>query len=136
MSLEFFQKTAFLQDEKDPLKMTESYSAFLPSFMKYGLKTSMPFCTQYGYSPLCTEEESLPKWKENAKKYDVLIGLNHDETAFYVKTAEEGLYTYLPEKILNRIVRKTTESIYEKPTTIFAPQKEAAIFISLRSIPE
>jgi para-nitrobenzyl esterase len=43
MSLEFFQKTAFLQDEKDPLKMTESYSAFLPSFMKYGLKTSMPF---------------------------------------------------------------------------------------------
>lgn len=120
MSLEFFQKTAFLQDEKDPLKMTESYAVFLPSFMKYGLKTFMPFCTQYGYSPLCTEEESLPKWKENAKKYDVLIGLNHDETAFYVKTAEEGLYTYLPEKILDRIVRKTTESIYEKPTTIFA----------------
>ncbi|WEK68314.1 MAG: carboxylesterase family protein [Candidatus Chryseobacterium colombiense] len=120
MSLEFFQKTAFLQDEKDPLKMTESYSAFLPSFMKYGLKTSMPFCTQYGYSPLCTEEESLPKWKENAKKYDVLIGLNHDETAFYVKTAEEGLYTYLHEKILDRIVRKTTESIYEKPAAIFA----------------
>lgn len=120
MSLEFFQKTAFLKDEEDPLKMTESYSKFLPSFMRYGLKTSMPFCTQYGYPPLCKEEESFPKWKENAKKYDVLIGLNHDETAFYVKTAEEGLYTYLHEKILNRIVRKTTESIYEKPANIFA----------------
>ncbi|UMQ44076.1 carboxylesterase family protein [Chryseobacterium sp. Y16C] len=120
MSLEFFQKTAFLKDEEDPLKMTESYSKFLPSFMRYGLKTSMPFCTQYGYPPLCKEEESFPKWKENAKKYDVLIGLNHDETAFYVKTAKEGLYTYLHEKILNRIVRKTTESIYENPANIFA----------------
>ncbi|MCA6069426.1 carboxylesterase family protein [Chryseobacterium sp. RG1] len=120
MSLEFFQKTEFLRDEEDPLKMTESYTEFLPSFMKYGLKTAMPFCTQYGYPPLCREEESFPKWKENAKKYDVLIGLNHDETAFYVKTAKEGLYTYLHEKILNRIIRKTTESIYEKPANIFA----------------
>ncbi|MCS3530572.1 carboxylesterase family protein [Chryseobacterium sp. JUb7] len=120
MSLDFFQKTELLKDEVDALKMTESYAEFLPSFMKYGLKTSMPFCTQYGYPPLCKEEESLPKWKENAKKYDVLIGLNNDETAFYVKTAEEGLYTYFHEKILNKIVRKTTESIYEKPTDIFA----------------
>lgn len=120
MSLEFFRKTESLKDETDPLKMTESYAEFLPSFRKYGLKTSMPFCTQYGYPPLCKEEESLLKWKENAKKYDVLIGLNNDETAFYVKTAKEGLYTYLHEKILNKIVRKTTESIYEKPTNIFA----------------
>ncbi|KIC62554.1 carboxylesterase family protein [Chryseobacterium taiwanense] len=120
MSHEFFQKTEFLKDEEDPLKMTESYTEFLPSLMKYGLKTSMPFCTQYDYPPLCREEESFQKWKENAEKYDVLIGLNHDETAFYVKTAEEGLYTYLHEKILNRIVRKTTESIYEKPANIFA----------------
>lgn len=120
MSLEFFNKTDFLKDEKDPLKMVDEYVKFLPPFRKYGLKTAMPFCTQYGFAPLCTEEESLPKWKENAKKYDVLIGSSHDETAFYVKTAQEGLYTYLHEKILNKIVRKTTESIYEKPAEIFA----------------
>lgn len=120
MSLEFFRKTDFLKHEKDPLKMVDEYVKFLPSFRKYGLKTSMPFCTQYGFAPLCTEGESLPEWKANAKKYDVLIGSNHDETAFYVKTAQEGLYTYLHEKILNKIVRKTTESIYEKPTKIFA----------------
>lgn len=120
MSLEFFRKTEFLKDEKDPLKMVEDYVEFLPSFRKYGLKTSMPFCTQHGYPPLCKEEDSLEKWKENAKKYDVLIGLNHDETAFYVKTAEQGMYTYLHEKILNRIVRATTKSIYELPADIFA----------------
>lgn len=120
MLSEFFRKTDLLRDEPDPLKMIESYVNFLPSFRKYGLKTSMPFCTQYGHPPLCREEESLAKWKKNAGTYDVLIGSNQDETAFYVKTAKEGIYTYLPHKILNKIVRKTTESIYEKPARIFA----------------
>lgn len=120
MSLEFFRKTDVLKNESDPLKIVEGYVNFLPSFRKYGLKTSMPFCTQYGFPPLCREEESLEKWKENAGKVDVLIGSNHDETAFYVKTAQQGIYTYLPHKILNTIVRKTTESIYEKPAKIFA----------------
>jgi para-nitrobenzyl esterase len=120
MSSEFFRKTEFLKNEADPLKMVEKYVNFLPSFSKYGLKSSMPFCTQYGYPPLCSEEESLEKWRKNAKKYDVLMGLNNDETAFYVKTAEKGIYTYLPHKILNKIVRRTTESIYGKPANIFA----------------
>lgn len=120
MSNEFFLKTDALKDEPDALKMTADYVSFLPSFRKYGLKTSMPFCTQYGHPPLCREEESMDKWKVNARKYDVLIGSNQDETAFYVKTAQTGIYTYLPHKILNKIVRRTTESIYEKPAKIFA----------------
>lgn len=120
MSADFFRKTQFLKDESDVLKMVDQYVSFLPSFRKYGLKTAMPFCTQYGHAPLCNEEESLPKWKENAKKYDVLIGFNADETAFYVKTAEKGIYTYLPKKILDTIVKVTTKSIYGKPIDIFA----------------
>lgn len=120
MSAEFFRNTAFLQDEKEVLKMTEQYTKFLPSTLRYGLKSAMPFCLQYGYAPLCTEEDSLAMWRKNARQYDVLIGSNHDETSFYVKTAEKGIYTYLPERILNRIVRSTTVSIYEKPARIFA----------------
>ncbi len=120
MSHAFFLKTDMLKDEPDPLKMVESYSDFLPSFRKFGLKTSMPFCTQYGHPPLCKGEETLENWKKNAGKYDVLIGSNKDETAFYVKTAQTGIYTYLPHRVLNKIVRKTTESIYEKPAKTFA----------------
>lgn len=120
MSHEFFLKTQSLKNEPDPLKIVEGYVNFLPSFSKYGLKTSMPFCTQYGHAPLCSEEESLEKWKENEGKYDVLMGSNYDETAFYVKTAKEGIYTYLNNKILNSIVRSTTKSIYEKPARIFS----------------
>ncbi len=120
MSLEFFRRTEFLKNWEDPLKMVDEYVNYLPSFRKYGLKTAMPFCTQYGFPPLCAEKESMAQWKRNAKKYDVLIGSNQDETAFYVKTAQEGLYTYLHQRILNSIVRKTTESIYEKPADAFA----------------
>lgn len=120
MSHEFFLKTDILKDEPDALKMVAGYRTFLPSFRKYGLKTSMPFCTQYGHPPLCLEEETMANWKQNAKKYDVLIGSNQDETAFYVKTSQTGIYTYLPQRILNKIVRKTTASIYEKPAKAFA----------------
>ncbi len=120
MSREFFLKTDNLANEPNGLKMVEGYWKFLPSFRKYGLKTSMPFCTQYGYPPLCREEESLEKWKDSAKKYDVLMGSNQDETAFYVKTARQGIYTYLNEKVLNTIVRSTTKSIYEKPAEVFS----------------
>ncbi len=42
----------------------------------------MPFGTQYGFPPLCAEEEAAGKWKENAKKYDVLIGINDEENSF------------------------------------------------------
>ncbi|RKT00977.1 carboxylesterase family protein [Chryseobacterium defluvii] len=120
MSAELFRKTEYLKDETDVVKMISEYTQHLPSVIKYGLKASMPFCLQYGYPPLCTENESLERWKKNAEKYDVLIGLNHDETAFYVKTAEDGMYTYLNDPILNRIVRATTKFIYEKPARIFA----------------
>lgn len=115
-----FHQTDFLKDEKDVLKMVESYQEFLPSTFKYGLKAAMPFCLSYGHSPLPSENKSLEKWKKNAGKIDVLIGFNQDETAFYVKTAQDGIYTYLHEKILNKIVKITTRSIYGKPAKIFA----------------
>lgn len=120
MSQEFFQNTDFLKNEKDPLTMVEKYDSYLPSFRKYGLKTAMPFCSQYGFPPLCTEEESVDLWKKNASKYDVLVGYNQDETAFYIKTAEKGFYTYLHKKILDKMVSVTTNSIYANPINNFA----------------
>lgn len=120
MYTELFSQTDFLKDEKDVLKMVDSYQNFLPSTFKYGLKAAMPFCLKYNHAPLPAEDKTLEKWKENASKIDVLIGFNEDETSFYVKTAQEGFYTYLHEKILNRIVKITTNSIYGKPSHIFA----------------
>ncbi|MBB6331865.1 para-nitrobenzyl esterase [Chryseobacterium sediminis] len=123
MSAEFLKKTETLKDETDVLKMMDEYGKFLPSIMKYGLKAAMPFGTQYGYFPLCKEEESVEMWKKNAQKYDVLIGLNNDETAFYLKTSEalnKYFGTGLGLKIMDKTVEKTTEFIYGIPARRFA----------------
>ncbi|WP_412850974.1 carboxylesterase family protein [Chryseobacterium sp. PMSZPI] len=123
MSAEFLKKTEFLKDETDVIKMMEEYGKYVPSVMKYGLKAAMPFGIQYGYPPLCKEEESEKKWKDNAKKYDVLIGLNNDETAFYLKTSE-ALNKYFGKgwglKIMDKTVEKTTQFIYGAPAKRFA----------------
>ncbi|WP_292009480.1 carboxylesterase family protein [Chryseobacterium sp.] len=123
MSEEFFRKTEKLKDEIDVMKMMEDYKHFVPSMIKYGLKAAMPFGLQYGFPPLCNENEAVDKWIENAKKYDVLIGMNDDETAFYLRTSE-AMNKYLGkgwgQKILNRTIRLTTENIYGKPARIFA----------------
>lgn len=123
MSAEFLKKTEIIKDETDVYKMMDDYGQFVPSIMKYGLKAAMPFGTQYGFPPLCNEEESVGKWKANAKKYDVLIGLNNDETAFYLKTSE-ALNKYFGKgwglKILDKTVEKTTDLIYGNPAEIFA----------------
>ncbi|MCJ7933380.1 MAG: carboxylesterase family protein [Chryseobacterium sp.] len=123
MSAEFLRKTEALKDEVDVLKMMDEYGKLMPSAIKYGLKAAMPFGVQYGFSPVCKEEEAVEQWKTNAHKYDVLIGLNNDETAFYLKTSE-ALHKYFGKgiglRIMNKTVKKTTEFIYGTPARIFA----------------
>lgn len=123
MSAEFLKRTEFLKDETDVLKMAEEYRKHVPAVIKYGLKAAMPFGTQYGFPPLCQENEAVEKWKSNAGKYDVLIGLNDNETAFYLKTSD-ALNKYFGKgfglSILDKAVRKTTEFIYGKPAEEFA----------------
>lgn len=123
MSHEFLMKTSLNKNESDVIKMVADYKKNVPSIMKYGLKAAMPFGIQYGHPPLCKEQETDEKWKKNARKADVLIGLNDDETAFYLRTSE-ALKKYLKEgigkKILDKTIRLTTEKIYGKPAQQFA----------------
>ncbi|KMQ59438.1 para-nitrobenzyl esterase [Chryseobacterium angstadtii] len=123
MSAEFLKNTEFLSEETDPLKMVDAYHKWVPSVVRYGLKAAMPFGTQYGFPPLCKENEAVERWKSATGKYDVLIGLNNDETAFYLKTSE-AFNTYLKRgiglKLIDKVVRKTTELIYGKPAAEFA----------------
>ncbi|MGD1319602.1 carboxylesterase family protein [Chryseobacterium sp. 2R14A] len=119
MAAEFLNSTKMYNGKSDILEIIETYRSFVPSFFKYGLKAAMPFGTQYVFPPLCNENEVEEKWRENAGNVDVLIGLNDEETSFYLK-ASETLNKYIPEKILNKAVRATTEIIYGKPAKDFA----------------
>lgn len=123
MTAELLRKTEFLKDDTDVLKMTDEYRKYVPSVVKYGLKAAMPFGVQYGFPPLCREDEVTEQWKKKAAMYDVLIGLNNDETAFYLKTSPTlKKYTGkgLGLTIINKLVRLTTEAIYGKPAKMFA----------------
>jgi len=119
MISEFLKNTDRFTAQSDTFKIIENYKNHLPSFYKYGLKAAMPFGTQYGFPPLCAEDEAAEKWRQHAGKYDVLIGINDEETAFYLRTSDI-MNTYLPKRIMNKAIRTTTEMIYGKPAQEFA----------------
>lgn len=119
MTAEFLENTKMFNHQSDVLEIIENYKNFVPSFFKYGLKAAMPFGTQYGFPPLCNENVAGEKWKLLAKNIDVLIGLNDEETSFYLK-ASETLNKYIPKSVLNKAIRVTTEIIYGKPAKDFA----------------
>ncbi|EJL67812.1 carboxylesterase family protein [Chryseobacterium populi] len=123
MSSEFLSKTEHFTAETDILEIIENYKNFVPSFLRYGLKAAMPFGVQYGFPPLCNENEVMEKWMLSAKKYDLLIGLNEDETAFYLKASDSWNKYFnqgFGKKILNKAIRVTTDIIYGKPAETFA----------------
>ena len=119
MSAEFLKNTQVFNGKSDALEIIENYKNCTPSFLKYGLKAAMPFGTQYGFPPLCNEGEAEERWRQKTKDVDVLIGLNDEETSFYLKTSDI-INKYFPAKILNRAIRTTTEIIYGKPAKDFA----------------
>ncbi|KUY20142.1 para-nitrobenzyl esterase [Elizabethkingia miricola] len=123
MSEEFSLKTSLIKDDSDFMKMVDEYSKFRPSLLKYGLKAAMPFGLQYGFPPMAPENKIRKLWKDHAAKYDVLIGLNDEETAFYLRTSG-ALQKYTEKgfgkKILDKTIRLTTEKIYGKPAAEFA----------------
>jgi para-nitrobenzyl esterase len=119
MTSEFLNKTGNLTAESDTFEIIDNYKKHRPSFLKYGLKAAMPFSPQYGFPPLCNESEAEEKWKSIAGKYDVLIGINDEETALYLRTSET-MNHYLPTKVISKAIRSTTEVIYGKPAKEFA----------------
>lgn len=125
MSAEFLNNTQDFVRETDASQIVETYKDRSPSFLKYGLKAAMPFGTQYGFPPLCGESEAAEKWRNMAEKYDVLIGVNDEETAFYLRTSET-MNKYLPNRLINKAIRSTTEIIYGKPAKDFAENYASA----------
>lgn len=95
-------------------ELIDAYRKKTPSVYKFGLKALMPFGVQYGFPPLCVEEKTEQKWKEVARKYSVLIGINDEETAFYLRSATERRNIF-KKKFLEKAIRSTTEKIYGKP---------------------
>ena len=123
MVAQFLNKTRKYSSVKNGEEVIKFEVKKRPSVLKYGLKAAMPYGTQYGHFPLCSEKESWDLWKKKAPYFDVLIGYNEDETAFYIKT-QPKLRSYsnrdFGKRMLDKAVRWSTDKIYAFPTERFA----------------
>lgn len=123
MNAFFSSKLNGLSTEKNTDTILELQKSAVPSVMKFGLKAAMPFGTQYGFVPMPREHQSLEKWKEKAGNFNIMIGLNDQETAFYAAANEKlrkKFHSKYAGKIIRKAVRITTETIYGKPAEKFA----------------
>lgn len=123
MSEYYSGATSSVKNSRQYPPMIKTQKEVAPSPKKYGLKALMPFGVQYGFPPFAPEDEIDDCWKAHAKDFDILIGYDADETAFYLKTWKSWapLKKYrLTKALLNRMVRYTTSIIYAKSIKDYA----------------
>lgn len=105
-------------------EMIAHQDSLYPLVKRFGLKSGMPFGTQYGHSPLPKEEEIDKLWLQCAPQYDLLIGYTNEETALFlpgVPRAHRAARLPLVGRILkSMIVRVTSNRIYRKAAIAFA----------------
>jgi para-nitrobenzyl esterase len=90
----------------------------------YGLKSGMPFGTQYGAYPLPAEADVDDAWRTAAPSIDVLIGDTAEERRFFA-IIDPKFNWLLNLPLLGRpairlLVRAGSHQIYSGPATVFA----------------
>nr|AGU10292.1 Carboxylesterase family [uncultured organism] len=91
---------------------------------RYGLKSAMPFGTQYGIAPLPAETEIDAAWSRVAPDIDVLIGNTADESEFFageipIVNRLRGL-PLVGQRVTRRISSAVTAAVYGRAIDRFA----------------
>jgi para-nitrobenzyl esterase len=90
----------------------------------FGLKSGMPFGTQYGAYPLPPETAAGPAWEAVASQVDVLIGATAAETRFFAIASPQ--FNWIPRlpllgPLLGRLlIGVSSHLIYQGPARAFA----------------
>lgn len=97
---------------------------------RFGLKSGMPFGTQYGAHPLPAEPEVEKAWRAVAPNVDVLIGATAEETRFFAVIDPRfrwvGRVPVVGPLLSRLLVRVTSRQIYLKPARKFAQRHAKA----------
>ena len=105
-------------------------SAVTHAVRRFGLKSGMPFGTQYGAYPLPAESDMGRAWQAAAPQVDVLIGATAEETRFFAVIDPRfrwvGRVPVVGTRLLRLLVRVTSNLIYVKPAAAFARQHARA----------
>jgi para-nitrobenzyl esterase len=96
----------------------------------FGLRSGMPFGTQYGYAPLPAESDIDAAWARAAPHVDLMIGATTDETGLYLQAVPQiTKFTRLPvvKDVLRwMLVSPTTQLTYTRDSRRFAARHRAA----------
>ncbi|UOG74055.1 carboxylesterase family protein [Hymenobacter tibetensis] len=97
---------------------------------RFGLKSGMPFGTQYGAFPLPAESEIEQAWEAVAPQVDVLIGATAEETRFFAAIDPKFHWlrrlSFVGTLLSRLLVRVTSGMIYLKPAEAFAQRHARA----------
>lgn len=90
----------------------------------FGLKSAMPFGTQYGHYPLPAESDIDAAWRRVAPKYDVFIGTTAEETALFLVMSPKLMrirqLPFVGERASRAMVAATTNKVYKRDARSFA----------------
>ena len=97
---------------------------------RFGLKSAMPFGTQYGHAPLPDESEIDDAWSAVAPDIDVLIGNTAEETQFFAaEISAVNRVAALPmvgKRMTGRLSAMITAAVYGRAVERFAERHASA----------
>lgn len=124
MHAKMSQKAATLKDDAPIDEVLRTQTQVAEAAQGFGLKSAMPFGTQYGHYPLPAESQVDAAWRRVAPKFDVFIGHTFEETAiFLVMSPNLMRLRQLPlvgEGIAKAMVVATTHKVYKRDALTFA----------------
>lgn len=124
MNAKMSQKAATVKDDAPLDEILCTQAKVAKAARGFGLKSAMPFGTQYGHYPLPAESQLDAAWRRVAPKFDVFIGYTLEETSlFLVMSPNLMRLRKLPligERATRAMVAATTRKVYKRDALKFA----------------
>ncbi|UYF98869.1 carboxylesterase family protein [Halomonas sp. GD1P12] len=130
MNAKMFQQAASATDDMPLGEVLALQTKVVKTAQGFGLKSAMPFSTQYGHYPLPQEKQAPAAWQRAAKKIDVFIGTTCEETALFL-VMSPGLMRLRQTPLLGApltgaMVAATTRKVYRHDAHAFARRHVSA----------
>lgn len=124
MNTRMGEVAATLKDDAPLEEVLRVQSQVAEAASGFGLKSAMPFGTQYGHYPLPAESDIDAAWRCVAPKYDVFIGTTAEETALFVVMSPKLMrirqLPFVGEQASRAMVAATTNKVYKRDALTFA----------------
>mgnify|MGYP003668730210 CR=1 FL=1 len=130
MNTRMGEVAATLKDDAPLEEVLRVQSQVAEAASGFGLKSAMPFGTQYGHYPLPAESDIDAAWRRVAPNYDVFIGTTAEETALFLVMSPKLMrirqLPFVGERASRAMVAATTNKVYKRDAMKFASRHAKA----------